>query len=85
MGDVTAEDALRYALSRDILLLVAAVVGGGVLVGAGINLLGGGHYGVLPTILKNMAGLTAIAGGIGLEVGGGIGLLYKVISDATSA
>lgn len=81
---MTAEDAARYALQRANLYLVAAAIIGGVLVGIGIPMATNAHGPPAVVIPRRLIGSGAVLTGIVLQIAGGIGLVYKVISDATS-
>ena len=85
MATVSATDALAYALSREMAVLYAVVVGGyvGLILGAwfGANwALRGGGAGLLGQLLAAalfLAGFVAVLGGL-------IGFVYKVIADANA-
>lgn len=79
---VTAGDAIRYALQANILILVAATLAGGGLLAGGVAVLGRPASGAAVTV-KWVLVLGAFIAGLALQTGGTIGLLYKVIRDAT--
>ncbi len=84
MTMMTAEDAARYALQRANLYLVTVAIIGGVLIGIGIPLAMNAHGPPAVVIPRRLIGSGVTLAGIVLQVAGGIGLVYKVISDATS-
>ncbi len=75
---------MRYALGRDVLRLVLAGVIGTALTGFGVVAAGDVHAGAVVVIVQNLIGVAAIVAGLVLQVGSGIGLLYKIVADATA-
>ncbi|MFC6871839.1 hypothetical protein [Halobellus marinus] len=86
MSAVTAREALAYALSRELAILYAVVLGGYVALlfagwfasGLALRGGGGGFLGQLLAAGLFLVGFVAVLGGL-------IGFVYKVIADANRA
>lgn len=83
MTGVRATTAIRYALSRDVLLLVGAAVIGAGLTATGVSLNAEVHTtSIIVGVAQRLTGAALGLAGIGLQIGGAIGLLYKIVADA---
>jgi hypothetical protein len=82
MADMPVETAARYVLQQDVLYLVAAAATGTVLMLFGFQIVGHGHGSIVVRLFQLVAGGESAVIGLTLQAVGGIGLLYKVISDA---
>lgn len=81
MEVVTAREALRYVVSREMALLYAVVIVGVLALGLGVEafLLGrGSNLFLLADVLQT---LFLVVGTV-LVYGGTIGIIYKIIADA---
>lgn len=84
MSDVRAKDALNYALQREMILLYLAVVFGSFLTSYGVNkVFWSYNLPIVARIVRSVIPIIFVVVGFLLGAGGFIGILFKVISDAT--
>ncbi len=84
MPDITAKDALNYALQKEMILLYLAVIVGSFLLSYGVNrVFWAYHLPIVARVIRSVIPLIFVVVGFLLGAGGFIGILFKVISDAT--
>jgi hypothetical protein len=81
MAVVTAREALRYVVSREMALLYAVVIVGTLCLGLGVEAFRLGRGSNLFLLADVLRTLFLVVGTV-LVYGGTIGLLYKLVADA---
>jgi hypothetical protein len=82
MAVVTAREALRYAISREMALLYAVVIVGALLIGLGVGTLPRPRRGGNLFLLFDILEVLLVVGGTVLVYGGFVAIAYKLVADA---